>query len=385
MRLRGRSSLGRTFDWQSKGRGFESPRLHFEAKNGGFGPPLLEKVNGSLEELPLRDLLVALIGPEGRRRLELRQLSNDKLFTMYQAELILRIRNERNLKNINNFLDRFKDYLGQYPPSEPLCKAFLAQYTNLKPHTWYNYVGEIKRFMAWYGEEINIKVKLPKTLPTYHEDRIVEALLNAAKEKKTHKKMIARDLLLVELDWRTGLRRSELANLEARDIHSDFLVVRAGKNKKDRVIPLTPTIAEKLHDFTKGMKPNQKIFGLNPTTLGMKIKDLAKRAGLENFHCHSLRHKFATDLLERGVNIKVVQQLLGHENIATTEVYLSLSDNSLRDAVNTLEDSKRKEITYSKRQNRSRDDSPAWVKYFDKIANDGKNYAVKRDGSLEEA
>jgi hypothetical protein len=154
------------------------PQLHFEAKNREFELPLLGKVNGSLEELPIRDLLVALIGPEGRRRLELRYLSNDKLFTMYQAELILRIRNERNLKNIINFLDRFKDYLGQYPPSEPLCKAFLAQYTGLKPHTWYNYVGEIKRFMAWYGEVIAVKAKPPKSLPTYHEDRVVEALLD---------------------------------------------------------------------------------------------------------------------------------------------------------------------------------------------------------------
>ena len=94
------------------------------------------------------------------------------------------------------------------------------------------------------------------------------------------------------------------------------------------------------------MKPEQKIFGLNPTTLGMKIKYLAKRAGLENFNCHSLRHKFATDLLERGVNIKVVQELLGHENIATTEVYLSLSDNSLRDAVNKLEYTKAKKPRY---------------------------------------
>ena len=70
--------------------------------------------------------MLIIMGPEGRRRLELKYVSNDKLFTMYQAELILRIRNERNLKNIINFLDKFKDYLGQYPPSEPLCKAFLS-------------------------------------------------------------------------------------------------------------------------------------------------------------------------------------------------------------------------------------------------------------------
>ena len=89
-------------DWQSKGRGFESPRL--------------QKVYGSPEELPLRDLLVALLGPEGRRRVQLRYLPNDKLFVMYQAELILHIRNEKNLKNIFNLLTHFKNFLGSYPP-----------------------------------------------------------------------------------------------------------------------------------------------------------------------------------------------------------------------------------------------------------------------------
>ena len=191
--------------------------------------------------------------------------------------------------------------------------------------------------MSWYGEGINLKAKLPKSLPTYHEDRDIEALLAVIQHKKTHKKMIPRDTLLVELDWRTGLRRSELSNLEARDIHSDFLFVRNGKGEKDRVIPLTPTIAEKLNDFTRGMKPDEKIFKLNPTSLGMKIKDLAKRAGLDDFHCHSLRHKFATDLLDHGADIRAVQQLLGHTNLNTTQVYLAVTDKSLREAVNRLE------------------------------------------------
>ena len=97
----------RSRNWQSKGSGFESRRLH--------------QVYDSLEEQPLRDLLVALLGPEGRRRLQLRNLSNDKLFAMYEVDLILRIRNEKNLKNILNLLTRFKDFLGSYPPSEELA------------------------------------------------------------------------------------------------------------------------------------------------------------------------------------------------------------------------------------------------------------------------
>ena len=103
--------------------------------------------------------------------------------------------------------------------------------------------------MAWYGKGITIKAKLPKSLPIYHEDCNVEALLNVIQRKRTHKKKIPRDTMLVELGWRTGLRRAELSNLEARDIHSDFLVVRNGKGRKDRLIPLTPTTAEKLHNF----------------------------------------------------------------------------------------------------------------------------------------
>ncbi len=280
--------------------------------------------------------------------MELRNLPNDKLFMLYEAELILRIRNEKNLQNILSLLTRFKDYLGEYPPSEQLAKGFLAQYTGLKPHTWYNYVGEVKRFMSWYGEGITLKAKLPKSIPTYHEDQDVEALLAVIKTKRTHKKMMPRDTLLVELDWRTGLRRAELANLEARDIHSDFLAVRNGKNNKDRIIPLGPTIAKKLHEFTKEMEPTEKIFKLNPTTLGMKIKDLAKRAGLNDFHCHSLRHKFCTDLLERGVDLRVVQQLMGHENLNTTQVYLATTDKRLREAVNTLEDSNYKKPSWPK-------------------------------------
>ena len=121
----------------------------------------------------------------------------------------------------------------------------------MKPHTWYNYVGEIKRFVTWYGDGIALKAKLPESLPTYHEDRDVEALLTVIQRKKTRKKMIPRDTLLVEMDWRTGLIRAELSNLEARDVHSDFLVVRNGKGEKDRMVQLAPTMAEKLHNFIR--------------------------------------------------------------------------------------------------------------------------------------
>jgi hypothetical protein len=110
MRLRGRSSLGRTFDWQSKGRGFESPRLHFEAKKGVEESPHIQKVSGSIEELPLRDLLVALLGTEGRRRMQLSMaeclvpdsVSRNMITTVYLASHELRDRLLNSIRELNN-------------------------------------------------------------------------------------------------------------------------------------------------------------------------------------------------------------------------------------------------------------------------------------------
>jgi hypothetical protein len=74
--------------------------------------------------------LIALLGKEVRRKLELKYLSNDQLFPTYYADLALKITNEKNLKCIRQLLDRFKDYLGNFPPSEMLAKSFLSHMVN---------------------------------------------------------------------------------------------------------------------------------------------------------------------------------------------------------------------------------------------------------------
>jgi len=291
--------------------------------------------------LPLRELLEALLGPEGRRRLELRHMTNEGLFKLYDSDLVLRLHNTKNLSDTRKVLARFKEYLNGYPLSAELAKGFLTQYADRKPRTLYRYAMMLKVFMKWYGEPMNgFRVKIPKTLPPYTKDSEVERLLSAIGNKRSHKGCIVRDTLIVEVALKTGMRRSELANLEAKDIHPDFLVVRNGKGGKDRVIPLVASIAQRLKNFTQGMKPEEKVFKLKAVCISNKIRQFAKKAGLNDFHTHTMRHKFATDLLERGANIKQLQELLGHENLATTEVYLSTTDQGKRDAINLLDQEK---------------------------------------------
>ena len=290
------------------------------------------------EELGLREILEVLLGVEGRRRLTLKHMNNGDLFKLYDTDLVLRLHNAKNLSDSRKMLARFQEYLGGYPPSPLLAKSFLAQYANKKPTTLHKYAHTVKFFIKWYGEPMDdFKVKVPKTLPAYTEDSDIEKLFQAIENKKTHKGCVVRDSLLVALAIKTGMRRSELANLEVKDIHPDSLLVKNGKGGKDRFIPLAQAIAQRLQNFIKGKQPNEKVFGLKATSISSKVKEFARKAGLDDFHAHTMRHKFATDLLEKGANIKVIQQLLGHENLATTDVYLSIVNQDLKDAIELLD------------------------------------------------
>ena len=270
-------------------------------------------------------------------------MSNRDLFKRYDFELLLRLRNKKNLSDTRKILGSFEAFLAERSPTPDLAKEFLAPYSDRKPRTLYRYAQMVKSFMKWYGQPMDeFKVKVPRSLPPYIEDDQIKRLLNAIASKRTHKKSIVRDQLLVQLAVMTGLRRAEMAELEARDVHTDFIVVRNGKGGKDRVIPLAPSIAQKMSAFVKGMAPNEKVFKLKAPCISMKIKKFTRKAGYEDLHAHSLRHKFATDLLERGADLKIVQELLGHENLSTTQVYLAVTSERMREAVNLLESSKKK-------------------------------------------
>ena len=87
------------------------------------------------EELPLRELLETLLGPEGRRRLRLRHMTNEELFKLYNSELLLRLHNAKDLSDHRRILNKFKKYVGAFPITVELAKGFLSQYTDRKPRT----------------------------------------------------------------------------------------------------------------------------------------------------------------------------------------------------------------------------------------------------------
>jgi integrase len=270
--------------------------------------------------------------------LNLRQMTNQELLDLYDSDLALRLHNAKNLRDTRVTLQRFMALLRGLPPSADMAKAFLSRYADRNPYTLYRYTHMIKSFMKWYGEPLDdVQIRIPRKLPAYTADSDIEKLIVAASTKKTHKKCIQRDSLIIDLALRTGLRRMELANLRPRDVFGDHLIVREGKYKKDRMVPLTPDIARRLTDYVRDLDRDRPIFGLAPASITNKVKIFAKKAGLNDLHLHSLRHKYATDLLESGADLKSVQALMGHQNLNTTEVYLSLTNERLFEAVHRLD------------------------------------------------
>jgi len=139
------------------------------------------------------------------------------------------------------------------------------------------------------------------------------------------------------LVWKTGMRHGELASLRPKDVHGNWLIVRGAKGKKDRTIPLPESIAGRLQDFIKSKPVDKPIFGLTGPSIGMKIKQFARKARLSDFHTHTLRHKYATDVLESGTDVRVLQDLMGHESLNTTQGYLSLTSKHLQAAADRLD------------------------------------------------
>ena len=175
----------------------------------------------------------------------------------------------------------------------------------------------------------------------------IEQLLKSNRERKD--KLASRDQALIELMYCSGLRCSEVVNLtiSQMDFSSRTLRIK-GKGNKERVVPFSETCKTYLLDYAKKLrrelenesgKRSQYFFlnskGSKLTTRGLEyiMNSIIKKTGLSlgfNLHPHVLRHSFATSLLENGADLRVIQELLGHSSINTTQIYTHVSKENLK-------------------------------------------------------
>jgi len=185
---------------------------------------------------------------------------------------------------------------------------------------------------------VNVEVPRPlKKLPATLTLDEVERLL-AASDADTLRGL--RDRAMLEVLYATGLRVSELVNLARGDVNMKVGFVRCvGKGNKERIVPLGSVAIGWLRhylaardDDAPALFPGQRLRPLTRATFWQTIKRLAKRAGIvKNISPHTLRHSFATHLLERGADLRAIQEMLGHGSITTTQIYTHTSTDFLRE------------------------------------------------------
>jgi integrase/recombinase XerD len=151
--------------------------------------------------------------------------------------------------------------------------------------------------------------------------------------------------------YATGLRRAELCHLKVADIDSDRMMihVREGKGGRDRDVLLSPKLLETLREYWRWMKPNTWLFPgminnwradvpIDTKVVWEAVRQARTRAGIEKrVTPHTLRHSFATHMLEAGADLRTIQVLLGHAKLADTTVYLHLSRRHLQAVASPLE------------------------------------------------
>ena len=212
--------------------------------------------------------------------------------------------------------------------------AYLVADRKLAPST----LTLAKASLRFYYDEVLgkniVRVKTPKSfkrLPIVLTKEEVKRMIAAAGSR--------RDRLMLVLLYSSGLRLSEAINLkyENLELESKTGWVRRGKGGKDRMFIVSESFIRELGVYRKKHEGDEYLFlgnqgkSISPRTVQMIVKRAAGAAGIKKeVHPHTLRHCFATHLLEAGVGIRQIQELLGHSNLQTTQIYTKVSTDELK-------------------------------------------------------
>ncbi len=264
------------------------------------------------------------------------------------------IRQRYSEKTIDNYMDMFKKFFKFHCDKETYeiepvdIERFNNEFIiklNYSPSTQNVLVSALKLFyQSVERKELIIEeIERPRGfhyIPNILSEEEIKKLLVHTRNLK-HRVMLS-------LIYACGLRRSEMLKIELTDINSErrLLHVRDSKGNKDRMVPLPQSLIDLLRKYYKTYRAKHWLFeGQNPGSpysAGsiQKVFDQAKiRAGIKkNVTLHTLRHSYATHLLEKGVDLRYIQELLGHKSSKTTEIYTHVSIKSLGNIISPFDD-----------------------------------------------
>ncbi len=260
---------------------------------------------------------------------------------------------ENTIKSYENNIEKLITYLKDYnllKCDSQKIEHFFQTLEGLEATTLANYLSSFRTFYNYYLKLGKIKTnpcdlidmpKLAKKLPTYLTMEEVDLLLNI----DVIDAYTARNKAILELLYSSGLRISELVNLEISNIDFEDCIIRVfGKGSKERIVPMNDMAILALQNYINNYRAlmikddyNNFVFlnnhGKKMTRQGvfkMLKKECLIKGIKKNISPHTLRHTFATHLLQNGADLRIIQEILGHSDISTTQIYTHITNEKLK-------------------------------------------------------
>lgn len=273
---------------------------------------------------------------------------------MIQEQYLIRVEKELKLRNyspktIKSYLGCLRDFFSKnFNNPEKADIDYIQNFLldkkdkGFAPQTINLFLNAIKFFYRDIVKspiKINLKfAKISKKLPIVLSRSEIEKIINSIENRK-HK-------LLISLSYGSGLRVSEAINLKIKDINLEELTIhlKNAKGNRDRLTIFSEKLKNELREFIVLRDANDYVFAserggkLTERTAQKIFENAARKVEIQkDATFHSLRHSFATHLLENGVDVRYVQELLGHQNIRTTQLYTKVTNPSIKKIKSPLE------------------------------------------------
>lgn len=263
-----------------------------------------------------------------------------------ESELKLRGFSERTIEAYLFHNKKFLDFIGNKDintiNSENI-KGYLSHLISKKKST--STIALVKAALKFYYDDLLKKSivdfktpKVYKKLPVVLTKDEVKRIIEAAPTEKSK--------LMIKLIYSSGIRLSECINLKINDLEFEEKIgwVRQGKGKKDRMFILSDNVIDDVKNFIKDKNKDDYVLTnkrgerLSARNIQKIVKRAAQKANItKDVHVHTLRHSFATHLLENGTDIRKIQELLGHTNLQTTQIYTKVSTEELKKVKSPLD------------------------------------------------
>lgn len=270
-------------------------------------------------------------------------MKKERFIEKLETELKLIKKSQLTIRNYKYFNSKFLEQANKDTDTltEDDVKKFLASMSDKASSSIILAMAAIKFSSSKIlGRDLTAGIERPKkdkTLPSVLSREEIKKLIESAETRKSK--------LIIQFLYSTGLRVSELVNLKKTDLNlqEKIGIVKQGKGKKDRMFILSEKLISDIKAYLNEHPTNTYLFSktapLTTRNIQKIIKITAQKAKInKKVTPHTLRHSYATHLLESGTDIRLIQTLLGHENLNTTQIYTHVSTEELKKIKNPLDE-----------------------------------------------